>query len=124
MPPQTIKKRPVAGPHGGRPIQDHDIQPRKLGAMAPERFPDHSLQAVAANRKPAEFLGDSQAEPCFLLAVVFVENRKHIVATAFCLLKDATIRGSIGKPVSPPETASLDRACCRLFFRGNCDRDR
>jgi hypothetical protein len=70
------------------------------------------------------FFGNSQAEPRGPRAILFVENRKHLVATAFRFFKDATKRGRIKKPVASPEAAIRLRARCRGMFRGSRNRGR
>ena len=78
--------------------------------MMPERLPYDSLQPVAADRQTAGLLGYSQAEPCFLCAIFFVKNRKHLVAAALCFFEDAAVSGRFKKPATPPEAAVLVRA--------------
>ena len=119
---QAVKKGLVAGSHRRRPIQNHYVETFEVRAVVSKRFPDRSLEAVAADREAAMFLGNGQTEPCFLPTIVLVENRKHLVATAFCFFEDATIRGSIKKPALPSEAAVRHRACYWDFFR--CNRDR
>ena len=88
----------------------------------PKGFPDRPLQAVATNCKFAVLFGNCQSQPRGPGAIAFVENRKHLVATAFRLLKDATKCRRIEKPIAPREAARRFRACyCDVF---PCSRDR
>jgi len=119
---QAVKKCFVTGPHRGRAVQNDNIETLQVRAMVPKRLPDSSLQTIAANRRPAVFPGYGQAESRLLATIFCVENRKHFVAAAFCFLEDAVIRRRIRKPASPSEAAVHYRACWRIFFR--CDRDR
>ena len=114
---QAVKKCLVAGSHRSRLVQDNHIKTFKVRTMVPKRFPDDPLQPVAADCGPAVFFGNRHTEPCFLLAIFFVKNRKHLVAAAFCLLEDVAVGGSIKKPAVPSETAPRHRACCWKFFR-------
>jgi hypothetical protein len=88
----------------------------------PKGFPDRPLQAVATNCKFAVPFGNCQTQPRGPRAIAFVKNRKHLVATAFRLLKDATKCGRIEKPISSPEATLRFRACYCDVFR--CSRDR
>jgi len=102
---QAVKKRLVAGPHRSRLIQHDHVEALKRLTVVPKRFPDDALQTIAADREPAVLFGDGQTEPCFLLAVFFIKNRKHIVAAAFCFFEDTAVSGRIKKPGAPAEAA-------------------
>jgi len=80
--------------------------------MVPKGFSDDPLQPVAAHRKPTVFFGNRHTEPCFLPAILFVKNRKHLVAAALCVCEDAAVGGRVKKPAAPPEAAARRRACC------------
>ncbi len=114
---QAVKKRLVAGPHCGRLIQHDHVKALKRFTMPPKGFPDDALQAVATDCKPAVLFGHGQTEPRFLLAVIFVKNRKHFVAAAFCFFEDTAVSGRIKKPGAPAEAAIRRLAWCWNFFR-------
>jgi len=119
---QAVKKRLVAGPHCRRLVQYNDVEALQHFAMMPEGFPDDAFQAVTANGKPAVLFGHGQTEPCVLVAVFLVKNRKHFVAAAFCFIEDAAVSGRIKKPGAPAEAAICRLACGWNFFRWIRDR--
>ena len=103
---QAVKKRFVVGSHCGRLIQHNHIEALKRFTMLPKGFPDDAFQAISTNRKAAVLFGHGQTEPCFVLAVFFIKNRKHFVAAAFCFFEDAAVCGRIKKPGAPAEAAN------------------
>ena len=119
---QAVKKGLVAGLHCSRLVQHDHIDALKRFTMVSKGFPDDAFQAIATDCKPAVLFGHGQTEPCFLLAVFFVKNRKHFVAAAFCFFEDAAVGGRIKKPGAPAEAAIRRLAWYWNFFRWIRDR--
>ena len=114
---QAVKELFVAGPHRCRLVQDYHIEALEVRPVLPKGFPYKPLQPVATDCTGTVFLGNSQAEPCIVLVVIFVKNRKHHVAATLCFFEDAAVGGRIKKPASPSEAAVRHSAGCGNFFR-------
>lgn len=99
----------------GRLIQYHNIYSRKTPLLLTKRFSDDAFQSVPPACFAAIFFADGQTQTGRVAAVVAVENREQLIATALGFFKYPTKRTLVRYPAWAPET--LTESGFGVFFR-------